>query len=158
MDFDLMLDIFSFCREKYFVHQAIARQTRISFVDYVRVFYLRNLDSQWVRKKDCIVHQEYGPAEERPNLYVWRCNGQVGRRNGASLVYEIPETPRLAYIQGGHCGYAVKYKGRTILVVNIPRDFSPDVIGVKKLWADAYGNVSKASLIIGGEEMVFGQK
>lgn len=97
MDKELLLDIYGYLPEKYFVSRSLIRtfQTRVSFVDYERKVYRL---TQWKKssskvesihwKRRGITYQEYGPAvySSDYSYYKWMDQkGSLHRKNGPAF-------------------------------------------------------------------------
>lgn len=101
MDIDLLLDVFRFLPEKYFItrllNKASSFSTRISFVDYERSHYkymcINEEQSFWYPRKwweykDGSNHQEYGPAFESEFMIFYLRRGMTHRKNGPAVIFK----------------------------------------------------------------------
>ncbi len=145
MDGELLLDIFAFCPEKYFVHKVIFSQTRVSFVDYERKFYLIDGCGIWRKKyKESPPYQEYGPSIDGPHYYAWAFNGGLYRKNGVSLILKAPQD-----LWGGDLPY---YIVSDYNIMIIPKFWDIEPIRVKEMWIDRT-TLIKAKVLEEGKEI-----
>lgn len=66
MDLDLVLDLYGFLPEKFFVGKMFRGRTRLTFVDYERFYYEykeKGIYKWWRHIRYSGSNQEYGPAD-----------------------------------------------------------------------------------------------
>ncbi len=146
MDKELLLDIFAFCPEKYFVHKVLVAQTRVTFVDYERKFYRLIYGGFCKQGIDFWhVYQEYGPSINNKSCYCWMEDDTICRKNGPSVIFKEPQK-------------TVEVLGRRWLSIPIGFTyidfFIPKDAKLKALWMDK-NRVQKAKVIEDGVESIY---